>query len=52
MRRNGIRPILIVIIVALILCAIVRIAKRNYFDAKKLIEAIRNEDIYTAKMKL
>ena len=49
MRRNGIRPILIVIIVALILCAIVRIAKRNYFDAKKLIEAIRNEDIYTAK---
>ena len=45
MKRIKLLSILSVVLGVLIVCVLGRLVLRNYIDAKKLVEAIKNEDL-------
>lgn len=49
MKRIKLLSILSVVLGVLIVCFLGRLVLRNYIDAKKLVEAIKNEDLYATE---
>lgn len=49
MKKNKLLSILYLILGALSVCVLGRLALRNYIDAKNLVEAIKNEDLYATE---
>lgn len=49
MKKNKLLLFLIAVLVVFSICVVVRFTLNNYFDAKKLVKCIKNENLYDTK---